>query len=298
MPPSAPDRRRAAALLGAVGLVAAIEWLSAATSYRARLAAADWDAAATAVAALPPDEPVVLAEDWLGPSARMHIPAVARAVGLADLHGAPRFHVLALGDPLGRAVRDDLAGLDPRPLGVDDLGAFSLHHFELPGASPVLWDLSADPSVAARDERGPCRRSRETWSCRQARAGVRFAEVAYRARRCLALEPADGATIELSARTTLGARLRGHLGLSDFNGRLRSDAPVLVELAVDGRTRARWVLSDMQGWAAFELPTDPGPAAVTVRVTSLLAGTFTPGGYDPDARRVPCLELRALAGAT
>ena len=289
--------RQARAALVVLATVAGVEWIAAARAYRTQLGPEAWARAAAALAALPPSEPVVLADDWLGPSARARLPAVARDVGLPDLHGAPRLHVLALADPLTRTVRDDLAGLDPRPLRVDDLGAFSLHHFELPGASPVLWDLSADPSVAARDDRGPCRRSRETWSCRQARASVRFAEVAYRARRCLALEPADGATIELSARATLGARLRGHLGLSDFNGRLRSDAPVLVELAVDGRTRARWVLSDMQGWAAFELPTDPGPAAVTVRVTSLLAGTFTPGGYDPDARRVPCLELRALAGA-
>lgn len=239
----------------------------------------------------------MLAEDWLGPSARAHLPAVARAVGLPDLHGAPRLHVLALGDPLGRTVLGDLAGLTPRSLGADALGPLTLHHFELPGASPVLWDLSADPSVSARDDRGPCRRARDAFTCKQGRAATRFAEVGYRARRCLALELTDGATLELSTRATLGARLRGHLGLSDFNGRLRSDAPVLLEIAVDGRTRARWALTDMQGWIAFELATEPGPAALTIRVTPLLAGTFTPGGYDPDARRVPCLELRALAGA-
>lgn len=297
MPPPASDRRRAAVLLGAVGLVAAVEWLAAAAAYRPAISDADWDAAAAALAALPPDEPVILADDWLGPSARARLPALARAVGLPDLHGAPRLHVLALADWRTRAVEDDLAGLAPRPTGADDLGAFTLHHVALPGAGSVLWDMTVDPSLAARDDRGPCRRSRETWSCRQGRAGIRFAEVAYRPRRCLALELEDGATLELSARAALGARLRGHLGLSDFNGRLRSDAPVLVELAVDGRTRARWLLSDLQGWAAFEVPTSPGPAALTVRVTSLLAGTFTPAGYDPEARRVPCLELRALAEA-
>lgn len=297
MPSPAPDRRRAAALLGAVGLVAAIEWFAAASSYRAAISPADWDAAAAALAALPPGEPVVLADDWLGPGARARLPAVARDVGLPDLHGAPRLHVLALADPRTRTVVDDLAGLAPTFTGADDLGAFTLHHVTLPGAGPVLWDILADPSVAARDDRGPCRRSKGTWSCKQGRATVRFAEVGYRPRRCLALELTDGATLELSARVSLGARLRGHLGLSDFNGRLRSDAPVLVELAVDGLPRARWLLTDMQGWAAFELPTAPGPAALTVRVTSLLAGTSTPGGYDPDARRVPCLELRALAEA-
>lgn len=293
--PLAPHRV-AAALLGAVVVLAAIEWIAAAFAYRARLSAADWQAVAAAVAALPPNEPVLLAEDWLAPSARGHVPLLARSLGLPDLHGAPRLHVLALGDPLTATVRDDLAGLVPEPLGADDLGALTLHHFALPGASPVLWDILSAPDLAVRDVR-PCRRAGNTWSCKHGRTTIRYAEVGYRPRRCLAVDVADGVTVELSARVALGARLRGHLGFHDFNGRLRDDAPVVVELAIAGTTRARWTITDMQGWAAFELPTAPGPADLTVRLTPLLTGTFTPAGYDPDTRRLPCLELRALAEA-
>lgn len=291
-----PARRHAAVLLGLVGLVALVEWIAAARAYRSVLTSADWDAAAAALAALPPDEPVLLADDWLGPSARSQLPALQRWLGLPDLHGAARVHVLALGAPLTAVVRDDLTGLQPTPAGADDLGAFTLHHFTLADAGHVLWDIrEPPPALLARDGVGPCRRQQHGWTCKQGKALVRYAEIAYRPRRCLALDFADGASLELHGRVDLGTRLRGHLGLSDFNGRLRNDAPVVVEIELDSVPRARWLISDNQGWAAFELATTPGAAELTVRVTSLLAGTFHPAGYDPENRRIPCLDLRALA---
>lgn len=286
-------RRRAAVLLGLVGLVAAVEWVAAARAYRSRVGPADWNAAAAALAALPPDEPVVLAEDWLGPLARQHLLPLQRSLGRPDLHGAPRFHVLALGEPLTPDLRADLGGLAPEPLGVDRLGPLALHHFAAPSGH-VLWDILDHPALLATDRVGACRKAQRTWACKHGRATVRYAEIGYRPRRCLAIDVSDGAAFELRGRVELGARLRGHLGFSDFNGRLRDDAPAVVELELDGVTRARWLVSDTQGWAAFELATTPGPAELTVRVTNLLAGTFTPAGYDPDARRVPCLDLRAL----
>lgn len=296
--PLSQARRRAAVLLGAVGLVAALEWVAAARAYRTLLAPADWEAARAALAGVPPDEPVVLADDWLGPLARRHLPALQRSLGRPDLHGAPRLHVLALADPLTPPIRDDLAGLAPEPAGADDLGPLKLHHFTVPSSGHVLWDILDPPAaLLARDGVGACRRAQKTWTCKQGRASVRHAEIGYRPRRCLALDLNDGATFELRGRVDLGARLRGHLGMFDFNGRLRNDAPVLVELEIDGTPRARWLVTDNQGWAAFELATAPGPAELAVRVTSLLAGTFTPGGYDPEARRVPCLDLRAIAEA-
>lgn len=291
--PLAPHRR-AAVLLGCVAVLAAIEWIAAAFAYRARISLADWQAVAAAVAELPPGEPVVVADDWLSPSARGHVPALTASLGLPDLHGAPRLHVLALGDPQTATVEADLAGLSLEPLGADDLGPFTLYHFSAAGASPVLWDILSAADLAVRDAR-PCRRTQSSWSCKHGRPAIRFAELGYRPRRCLAVDTADGVTVELSARAELGARLRGHLGFHDFNGRLRDDAPVVLELAIAGTTRARWTITDMQGWTAFELPTTPGPADLTVRITPLLTGTFHPAGYDPDTRRLPCLELRALA---
>lgn len=295
--PLPATRRRAAVLLGVVGLVAAVEWVAAARAYRSLLAPADWDRAAEAVAALPPDEPVLLADDWLGPVARGRLPALQRSLGRPDLHGAPRFHVLALGDPLTPDLRAELAGLEPEPLGVDDLGPLALHHFAAPASGHVLWDILDQPALIPADRAGPCRKAQKTWSCKHGRATIRHVEVAYRPRRCLAVDMSDGAALELRGRVELGARLRGHLGFHDYNSRLRNDAPALVELELDGVPRARWLVSDSQGWAAFELPTAPGPAELTVRITTLLAGAFTPGGYDPDTRRVPCLDLRALAEA-
>ncbi|MDC0673489.1 hypothetical protein [Nannocystis radixulma] len=287
-------RRRAAVLLGVVGLVAAVEWIAAARAYRPLFSPADWDAAAAALAALPPDEPVLLADDWLGPLARRHLPALQRSLGRPDLHGAPRFHVLALGEPLRPDLRADLDGLDLEPLGADDLGPLALHHFAAPASGHVLWDILDQPALLPADRHGPCKKAQKTWVCKHGRVTARWAEVGYRPRRCLAVDMSDGAAFELRGRVELGARLRGHLGFTDFNGRLRNDAPAVVELEIDGIPRARWLVSDNQGWAGFELATTPGPAELTVRVTNVLAGTFTPGGYDPDTRRVPCLDLRAL----
>lgn len=275
--------------------MAALELVAAALAYRTRVRAGDWELAAAALAALPPGEPVVLADEWLGPQARARVPALTPWVGLPDLHGAPRVHVLALGDPRSSSILDDLAGLEPAPGGREELGALTLHRWELAGGGALVWDLLADRALTLRDARGPCKVSQRTWSCKQGRAEVRFVEVGYRPRRCLALDLEDGASVELSARVELGARLRGHLGFSDFNGRVRNDAPVLVELELGGAPRARWAISDNQGWVAFEVPTDPGPAALRLRITTLLGGTFTPAGYDAGARRTPCLELRALA---
>lgn len=291
---SSSPRRRALAALAVLGGVAGLELVAAAFAYRTRVRAGDWELAAAALAALPSGEPVVLAEEWLGPQARAQLPALGSWVGLPDLHGAPRVHVLALGDPRSASIRADLAGLDPAPGGREELGALTLHHWELAGAGAVGWDLLADRALALRDARGPCKVAQRTWSCKQGRAEVRFAEVGYRPRRCLALDFEDGASVELSARAELGARLRGHLGFSDFNGRARNDAPVLVELEIGGAPRARWALTDNQGWVAFEVPTEPGLAELRLRITTLLGGTFTPAGYDSGARRTPCLELRAL----
>ena len=109
----------------------------------------------------------------------------------------------------------------------------------------------------------------------------------------------DGATLEIThPRAQLGAQLRGHLGFSDFNARLRNDAPALLEMFIDDALAARWTLSDSQGWAAFAAPTSPGTHAVRLRLTPLLGGTWTEQGYAANPRRTACLELRALAEAT
>lgn len=300
-----PRQARAALLVLAV--VAAVECVAAARAYRAQLGPDAWARAREALAALPPDEPVLLGTPWLGPSARQHLPALRTWPSIAppDLYDLPRFHVLGLASsPRGGAwsseLQADLGELPaPQLLGVDDLGPLRLHHYAQPTAAAALTDWLADPTaLQLRDDAGACRLSSGTWSCRHVRADIQTLEVAYRPRRCLALDLDDGATLEIvHPRARLGGVLRGHLGFADFNARLRNDAPALLELLVDDAVVGRWTLSDSQGWTAFAAPTPAGVHSVRVRVTTLLAGTWTEHGYSAQPRRTACLELRALAEA-
>ena len=295
--------RRAHLLLAALALVAALEWISAAFAYRSTLSPAAWERAATEISGL--DAPVLLGTAWLSPLARQHIPAFTTPTSLAppDLHGLPRFHVLGhAGSPRQGAwspeLRDDLGELPPPILtGATDLGPLVLHHYEQPATAPVVADILAPP-FQLRDDRGPCRLSSGTWTCKQGTAAFRLVEVAYRPRHCLVIQLEDGATLELTTTTTLGTSLRGHLGFADFNSRLRNDAPALLELHVDDAPAGRWTLTDNQGWAAFAAPTAPGRHTVRVRLTPLLSGSWTPEGYVPQPPRLACLELRALAEPT
>jgi hypothetical protein len=300
--------RTARVALAVFATVAVLEWIAAARAYRATLTPAVWQQAADALAALPADEPVYLGTAWLGPSARQHLPSLRTAASLAppDLHGVPRFHVLGLaGSSHAGGWSDDLqADLGelppPTALGVDELGPLRLHHYAQPSTSAPLTDWLATPSaLLLRDDRGPCRLSEATWTCKQGRVAVQTHEVAYRARQCLGVTLDDGATLELThPRAQLGAQLRGHLGFSDFNARLRNDAPALLELFVDDTLAARWTISDSQGWTAVSAPTTPGTHAVRLRLTPLLGGTWTEQGYAAAPRHTACLELRALAEAT
>lgn len=298
--------RTARIALAALATVAALEWIFAARAYRSRLTPAVWQQAASALAELPADEPVYLGTAWLGPSARQHLAALRSWASIAppDLHGVPRFHVLGLASsPRAGAWSDDLEadlGELPPPalLGTDTLGPLRLHHYGSTTAR-VLTDWLATPSaLQLRDAHGPCRLSRETWTCKQGRVELATLEVAYRPRRCLALALEDGATLELThPHAQLGATLRGHLGFADFNARLRNDAPALLELFIDDTPAGRWTLTDSQGWIAFATPTAPGTHAVRLRLTPLLGGSWTEQGYGGAPRRTACVELRALEEA-
>ncbi len=298
--------RHARMIFAALATVAAIESIFAARAYRALLTPAVWQQAADALAALPPDEPVFLGTTWLGPSARQHLPSLRTAASFAppDLHGVPRFHVLGLaGSPHAGGWSDELEAdlgelATPTALGVDSLGPLRLHHY-VAASGTLHTDWLATPSaLQLRDDRGPCRLSAETWSCKQGRVEIQTLEVGYRPRRCLAILIEDGATLEvLHPRARLGTVLRGHLGFGDFNTRLRNDAPALLELFVDDAPAGRWTLTDNQGWVAFAAPTTPGEHAVRLRLTPLLGGSWTEQGYGAAPRRTACIELRALTEA-
>jgi hypothetical protein len=287
--------------------VATCEWIAAANAYRARLTPEVWQTTSAALATLPADEPVYLGTPWLGPSARQHLAPLRSWTSIAppDLHGVPRFHVLGMaGSPHAGAWSDELEAdrgelPPPQLLASDDLGPLRLHHYAAPTSGTLVTDWLATPAaLTLRDARGPCRSSATAWSCKQGNVTLATREVAYRPRRCLALELDDGATLEISRHAELGTQLRGHLGFADFNARLRNDAPALLELFIDDAQAGRWTLTDNQGWTAFAVATTPGPHEVRLRLTPLLAGTWTEPGYTQQPRRSACLELRALTEAT
>lgn len=299
-PATLVSRRAARVLLGTVAAVALVEWLASAVVYRPAVQARDWEAAASAVAELPADEPVWLGTPWLGPRARMHLPRLARwdAVAPPDLRGAPRFHVLGRdGDAWAPTLQADHEDLPPAVrVETRSLGALALHTYEQPGAGVrVASFVDEARALQVEGERGPCKGSAGSWRCDEARVEVATIEVDHRPRRCLRLEASDGVTLRVRhPAMATGDVLRGHVGFHDFNARLRSDAPVRVRVVVDGRRVAQWLVSDAQGWWPFAVRTEPGTHAVELELSAAVRGTWQRGGYDSGQVHAPCVELRAL----
>lgn len=294
------SRRVARALLGTVAAVALVEWIASAVAYRPVLAPHDWEAAAEALAELPADEPVWLGTPWLGPRARLHLPRLARwdAVAPPDLRGAPRFHVLGLsGDRWAPTLQADLEDLPPPTLvSTRSLGGLALHAYEQPAAGTRLLGLVEDAGrLRVETVTGSCRGNGRSWKCAEGRVELTTVEVDHRPRRCLRLELTDGTTVRLRLPgATTGDVLRGHVGVHDFNARLRSDAPVRVRVAVDDRRAGQWLVSDAQGWWPFAVRTEPGTHDVELEVTVAVRGTWQRTGYEPGQTHAPCVELRAL----
>ncbi len=291
-------RRAARVVLGLLALVAAAEWAAAAAAYRTSIPPSLWADLRARTAALPDGEPLLLADAWLGPRARHELPALRGWASVAppDLHGLRRFHVLAERDPWTRELRDDLGDASfPTATATLDLGALALHTFEVADA-PTLTEswIDAAPRLEVRDPEGRCRRSADAWACKRGQVRLTTAEIGYRPRRGLCLDLDDGAPVTLTLDADLGDHLRGHLGFADFNARLRSDAPLLLTLRVDGRPLPSLVVTDTQGWRAFEAPTEPGRHRVEVELRPVTTGTWGDAGYRPQPRHLACLELRAF----
>lgn len=294
------SRRVARALLGTVAAIALVEWIASAVVYRPALQPDDWETAAAALAELPPGEPVWLGTPWLGPRARLHLPRLAQwdAVAPADLRGAPRFHVLGLpGDRWAPTLESDREDLPPPTLvGTRSLGGLELYEYEQPTAGTRLAGFVEDAArlrVELGD--GACRGTGHRWKCANGRVELTTIEVDHRPRRCLKLELPDAATVRLRyPGMTTGDVLRGHVGVHDFNARLRSDAPVRVRVAVDGQRVAQWLVTDAQGWWPFAVRTEPGTHDVELELASTVRGTWQRSGYEPGRTHAPCVELRAL----
>lgn len=296
--PALPSRLARVLLAGAVG-VALLEGIVGAVVYRPATQPDDWQAASVALAELPADEPVWLGTPWLGPRARMHLPRLARwdAVAPPDLRGAARFHVLGLaGDAWSSALQDDLEDMPaPALAGQRELGGLALYTYEVAGARAPLADFVTDAArLAVETDAGSCRGGAAR-RCEEGRVGVAVAEIGYRPRRCLKVELDDGVPLRLRyPAMPTGDVLRGHVGVHDFNARLRSDAPLRLEVRIDDELRARWLYTDAQGWWPFAVQTEPGTHDVELRLTPAVRGTWQRSGYEAGRGHEPCVELRSL----
>jgi len=293
--------RRALAL---VALVAVWEWFMAARAYKTLAGPEDWQQVRAHLEASDASAgPVMLAESWMQPRARMELAAVRgwESVAPPDLHDQPRYRVLSLSGQLdGPELREDLLGLPAAGVieAQHPLGSWTLFELRSPGASRRLGpaNLLAAPETVT-DDRGRCRRQGNGFKCKRGRVAQQTVEVGFRPRRCVGLQVQDQSTVTFSLpKVELGDRLRGHVGFGDFNARLRSDAAVVLEIRIDGRAPAGAAMfTDEQGWAAFELATPPGSHSLDVRVEVGAMGGWNDAGYDPRMRHLPCIELRALA---
>lgn len=300
--PSEPASRRATwARRGVLAIVtlAAVESIAAAMAARDPSTAA-WPELGAEVEARDDADPVIVAQDWLGPVARLHVLSASAfdAVARPDLHGIPRFHVIGWADDGEAAIARDLEGL-PLPTLEQrrTFGPLVWTTWIAPQSGTLLEDLTAaTASMRVYTEAGTCR-GRGTFRCDEGTIESRIAEIDYRPRRCIGILVQDGTTVRMmwpSAR--IGDMLRGHVGMADYNARLRNDAPITVLVRIAGVEVHRSTVTDLQGWTPIAIATTPSVSAVEIVITTGLSGTFTAQGYDPTPSRLTCLELRSLTG--
>jgi len=285
-------------LLLGLGALAGLELVVAAAAYRDAIDEPDWTALSEAVADREGDA-IRLATGWLGPRARMEIPQLAdpRAAAAPDLHGIEDLTVVGLGDQWSDALDRELEGRRrPDRVSTRDVGPFTLTRYRFRGAPTTLRDWVAEPPSLSTP-RGPCRPRGGGWACSEGPVAVEFAEVEYTPRRCFTMALSDGTPLSFEApAATLGTSLRGHVGVTDFNARLRSDAPVRLEAFVDEVAIGSFTTTDAQGWRPFEIATEPGEHDVRIVLTDAVRGTWDRRGHAPGGNRKVCFELRVLDG--
>lgn len=291
-------------VLGLVCALALVESLAALLSYHERIRAEDWAQIEALLEAenLPEDgetAPLIVASEWLGPAARMHLPGARswESVAYPDLR-YPSFWVLShmLERPWSGPLRAELEELErPQLEQVHRVGDLSLRRYTHAGAVGPLTFSLLDSVERVSTERGACKAGRGLWTCKEGRVEIATIEVDYRPRRCVALLLDDGVTARLElGEVELGESLRGHVGFGDFNARLRADPSARVELLVDGEVHGRWLFSDDQGWAAFALRTEPGVHELQLRASSSVAGTWQRDGHRPMPTDILCVEMRGF----
>ena len=288
------------ALLVGVLALALVEWIAAARAYRTAITAEDWDALQQKVAGVPADEPVLLADDWLSPRARMAIPRLARTEATAphDLRSPGKIHVIGWsGRGWSEALQHDLEDRPAPTLAqTEDFGALTLTTWAWPDRPEVLASFVDDVLSLRASADGRSCKGKRVFKCRSARAQPQVVEIDYRPRHCLEVTVDEGGSMRMTyPDMPSGTVLRGHVGWGDFNRRLRSDAPATVEIRIGDRLAARWTVSDAQGWHPIAVATEPGAADVSVDIVPATPGTWQRGGFSSRPPHPPCFELRSLS---
>ncbi len=283
--------------LAGLAVLAGLEWVTSAFVYRDRIAAADWPPLAQRLQDEPTDA-VRLATDWLGPRARMEVPALARASAAApaDLHGVETLAVVGLGSTRWSDELDRQLEGRPRPhlRSETAVGPFNLAQYVFPAPQTTLADWVRTPPSLSTPQ-GTCS-GRTHWKCKEGSVRLQYVEVDYRPRRCFSAALDDGVPLRFTqAAMPLGTTLRGHIGVTDFNARLRSDAPIRVEATIDGVRVARFVVTDEEGWRPFEIATSSGTADVEFTLLDTVRGTWDRAGLQSRGARSICFELRSIA---
>ncbi len=224
-----------------------------------------------------PGDLVVFAPDWMSQT-RV---ALGEWISLEDeLRGdtfdRPRLWELALD---GRRS-PETAGMTP--LERHPLDRLTLTLYRNDTYMPALWRAhdewrSARVTIGAPDGEKPCpwqeREGRH--SCAQA-AGepwvwvgqVFISDVGFRPRRCLWAHPTERGPMHVTfADVPAGTRLTGHTGLTYAAFRDVNQAPVFLDVEVDGALMGRTVHPGDVGWTTFVYDLPPGPATRTIRFT-------------------------------
>lgn len=245
--------------------------------------------------------PVLAHRDWLEPQLRRWFPQAAKPSAFArpDADELAEFWTLGhRSDPPTQTIARNaqlkaqvqhgelvarnwmqpqtfvsLAKLGPSSLGIQDL------HVRVDQGSCKIE--TKDPlKVRCPDQ------SSLTWE---------VSEVSYRARACLALRSPQLGPVTLSFKLSEPRalhRIQGHVGYSDFNARLRSDAALQVLLRADHQELLRQTFSDAQGWAEFSVAIpEPFELDPTFHLTLLVNASQA---RSTGLRRpvIPCIELR------
>lgn len=289
--------------LALFAIVACLELLQSASAYREIIHDQDWEALRAFAAKTPAHDVWLLDAPWLAPRTRMELPQFAQeeALGRPDLWSAQTLHIVALRTAPPRAEwRTELEPQAvPRVRETRTFGALHVHTMTLDPHRRELASLRDHDALRVFSGDQACRRTRNAarWTCsHDGTVRERIVEVAGRARRCAALEVADGTTLRLRyAGMPTGELLRGHIGFTDFNGVLRNDAPARLELWIDDDLHLRSVATDNEGWKAFKVPVTPGTHDVELRITQTLQGQWDRRGYAPTPSRPACVELRSLS---